>query len=306
MALSGYSLNALALLVARAMMSSTYKPALLRALNALAQKYSESVPLTEVALAFAHLYWEQTLRYGLRQGTRTDGGEPEVVQFIRDFSKISGVRDYHRLPPDARDKLAQRVAKIIQTDVLWRFHKSKPPSMPDLYVYRRGDATLRFLPGAAEFLQRRRKAVDVIANYAWAQRLEQWNRLAPRVIDKVEGKLRPRSDVRSKYLQILLSIDPHCFYCDMPLHPDSTHLDHVISWNYMLDDRVWDLVPACAPCNQAKSNRLPPLRFIEKLIARNAGRLKGLVVAADMHDADELPKLYDGAKAMEWPVWEGS
>lgn len=300
----GYSVNALKSLLERARMSSTYKPALLRSLVERSGHGSDSIPLVALGSQFTRLYWSQTVRYGLRQAPRSDR-EPLVIQLIRNLSIRHKAREYRDLPQAAREQIAHEVAKVIRQQAIPLFHNEKPASMPLLYQWRRGEAALTMLPGARAFLQQYAATAELIANYGWAKKLEQWNRLAPRVIDKVEGRLRPRGDVRAKYLMLLLSIDPRCFYCRKPLEPQEAHLDHAISWNFMLDDRLWDLVPACIPCNQAKSKALPPPEFMERLEQRNAGPLRVKAKPTDMQDASDLAKLYEAAILNEWPVWAG-
>ena len=81
-------------------------------------------------------------------------------------------------------------------------------------------------------------------------------------------------------------------------------MDHAISWNFLLEDYLWDLVPACGSCNIAKSDRLPPRQYINKLAERNFGKLVSLAPPAALHDAASLWKFYDAAVSVEWPVWE--
>lgn len=284
-------------------MSTTYKAALLRALAVIAgESESATIPLERIAAAFVRLYWDQTVRFGLRQAPQITK-EPVVLRQIRATAERYNVRDYRDLPAAALGKISAGLVTTITHDVIPRFHNSKPPSMMELYQWSQGDVSLRLLPGAVRFLAERRSAIEVVANYFWARRLEKWNHLAPRVIEKVEGARPPRGNVR-RYLALLLSVDPHCFYCERPLSNDSrAHVDHAISWNFLLEDYLWDLVPACASCNSSKSDRLPPEPFIEKLARRNFGRIISLAPPAQLHGADNLRKYYDAARSVEWPVW---
>lgn len=47
-----------------------------------------------------------------------------------------------------------------------------------------------------------------------------------------------------------------CAWCLLPL-PDRWHLDHVIPLTRGGRHSIGNLVPACAPCNQSKTNKLP-------------------------------------------------
>ena len=46
-------------------------------------------------------------------------------------------------------------------------------------------------------------------------------------------------------------------------------MDHVIPYNALKHNDIWNLVLAHAFCNEQKSDNVPPLHFIEKLIQRN-------------------------------------
>lgn len=268
-----------------------------------AEHEGDEIPVARVGQAIARLYWDQTVRYGLRQAPQITK-EPVVLQHIRRLADRYNARDYRELPHSAHAEVGARLVAVVTHDVIPRFHNSKPASMPALYSWTEGQDCLHLLPGAYGFLRSRRTAVELVANYYWARRLERWNRLAPRVIEKVEGYRPPRGNVR-RYLGLLLSVDPHCFYCGLPLQNDrAVHGDHVISWNFLLEDSLWDLVPACASCNSAKSDRLPPTPFIEKLAERNFGQILSLAPPATLHDAVNLRKFYDAAISVEWPIWQ--
>ena len=58
-----------------------------------------------------------------------------------------------------------------------------------------------------------------------------------------------------------------CFYCGEELY--ETAVDHVIPYQAVLHNQIWNLVLAHSFCNENKSDNLPPLPFVENLIARN-------------------------------------
>jgi 5-methylcytosine-specific restriction endonuclease McrA len=70
-----------------------------------------------------------------------------------------------------------------------------------------------------------------------------------------------------------------CFYCAVPLDDleVDVHVDHLFPFSLMTTgawdgpdlNAVWNLVVACAPCNLAKSNRLPTETEVQRLIHRN-------------------------------------
>lgn len=70
-----------------------------------------------------------------------------------------------------------------------------------------------------------------------------------------------------------------CFYCHEPLAEEvrGVHVDHVYPFSLMTSgvwtgpdlNGVWNLVVACAPCNLAKSSRLPHPSEVANLLTRN-------------------------------------
>ena len=59
-----------------------------------------------------------------------------------------------------------------------------------------------------------------------------------------------------------------CFYCGEQLY-EPIHVDHVIPYQAIQHNEIWNLVLSHEACNEGKSDNIPPLQFIENLIARN-------------------------------------
>jgi 5-methylcytosine-specific restriction endonuclease McrA len=187
--------------------------------------------------------------------------------------------------------------------VLRRFHNSKPERLDPLFLWEKGRDKILVPAAARDFMRVHWAALDMLANYAWADYLELCNRLAPRVLLKVSGEVKRESLAR--YLQILLADgESTCFYCGSAFN-DMTRpaVDHVIPWSFALEDQLWDLVLCCVRCNSAKSDWLPEKRFIDKLVHRNAHLIAkslppGVSALADRAD---VIRLYDVAIATDWP-----
>lgn len=302
-----YSVRGVALLMRRARMSTSYKPALLRALVRLTSGMNaDIVPLERLGDEFARVYWSQTVVHKLRQA-EVVSKEAEVVREIRKTGEIFGSRRYSDLPSAARAKLSRRIARILTVDVLSRFHRSKPQDLPDLFLWKSGDEAVTIGRVAREFITRNALALEMIANYAWAAYLERCNRLAPRIVLKVSGEIKRES--LQRYRKVLISSgQSHCFYCDGAFAAEQTIcVDHVIPWSFALEDKLWDLVLTCPGCNRAKSDWLPHERFIKKLVNRNDHlRRTTLPVGVSLLSAsDEVVRLFEVAVASDWPrFWE--
>jgi hypothetical protein len=283
-------------------MSTTYKPALLKALvRIVARAPAPKIPLTTIGSEFTKLYWNQTVVFHLRQAAVVSK-EPEVLREIRNASERYNVRELSKLPPPAREHIERSMARILTIDVLRRFHASKPPSMPPLYIWLERQDFISLPDTAVELLAAQNKPLETLANYWWARKLERVNVLAPLIIDKVERDGARRGSL-VRFLRILGQIDEkRCFYCDCDL-ATRVEVDHVLPWTFLLADPVWDLVLSCAPCNAAKSDRLPERRFIEQLIVVNEQRSKKTLPrgVSPLVKGDDIVQLYEAAISVEWP-----
>ena len=122
------------------------------------------------------------------------------------------------------------------------------------------------------FLRRNSKTLDLLALGAWVKFTERYTS-APRLYEKIQG-LEPSRSGLKLYRQFLISRGvPHCFYCSNPC-VTFPHVDHVVPWCFVAEDKVWNLVLACESCNSRKTSMTPQDRFIEKLTERNASLLQ--------------------------------
>lgn len=283
-------------------MSTTYKPALLKAVTRiLARERQTVIALTAIGAEFARLYWNQTVVFHLRQAAVL-GKEPEVLQSIRVASQRYRARALRDLPDEAYGTIVRDLARILKINVLRAFHTSKPAGALPLFTWREGAEEIVLPEAAVDFIVTNSQALEVITNYWWAGYLEKVNMLAPSIIDKV-GRDGARRSSLVKYFRILTAAgDDHCFYCGRTFSDKfRAAVDHVLPWSFLLADPAWDLVLACMPCNSAKSDWLPERTFIDKLVALNARRELPPAVSAFVPPISELEQLFDAAISVEWP-----
>ena len=300
-----YWVSDIAMLMRRACMSASYKPALLKSLVKIIRVDGDKntqIALLRIGEQFARMYWNQTVVYHLRQASsRTK--EAEVVKPIREFAGRYRARYYDDLPNDARGKLSARMSRILKINVLEAFHRSKPSRMPCVFEWDKDDDFIRLSEQSARFLAVHGLALEVIANYAWAKFLENRNILSPRLIEKVSLEKGKRASL-APFLQILKNAEAACFYCDSPFDQETRPtVDHVLPWSFVLEDELWDMVLACSACNAAKSDSLPAGEFIEKLVMTNALRVRRDLGqhASAMISGDDVVRLYEAAKSLDWP-----
>ena len=299
---SDYSVGGVAALMRDASKSTTYKPALLKAMARLAHRDSGlSVPLTNLGGEFVRLYWDQTVVYHLRQAAVLSK-EATVVKLIRETAIAKGVRKLEDLPTSDREHLITKMAKLLTVSVLAAFHSSKPSTMSALYTWDQAEKRVVFSPGSHAFLRDNVLAIELIANYHWAAYLEGCNQLAPRIIQKVSREAVRRSSL-ARYMALLMRDGEfECFYCGRQDRDErGMQVDHVIPWSFLLEDPTWDLVLACRVCNARKSDWLPAYEYIEKLKRRNHGFKMITGNASLLVTEPDIDRFYNAAISVEWP-----
>ena len=123
-------MDQVAALARDASLSSSYKPALLKALVRVGRGGAESrISLLRIGHEFVELYWVQKVVFRLRHAA-TITAEPELVRPIRSTKDMSNVRPLSELPADARLRLDREMARVLTINVLDRFHRSAPSGMP--------------------------------------------------------------------------------------------------------------------------------------------------------------------------------
>lgn len=287
-------------------MNTTYKPALLKALGRIVAVSSAlEIPLKDIGLEFAQMYWDQVVVFHLRQSPRGPK-TAAVIPTIQELARTHHAYRYRDLPPEGRSVISSQMAAILPINVLPLFHKSAPPKVEPLFLWPQGSNYVTLTQGGFSVLKSNPVAVETIANNGWAEFLETCNPNVPRILQKVETDIvslrRPLGSKR-KYLASVT--DQHCFYCESPFSrlSEEPEVDHVIPWSFLFDDPMWDLVLACRKCNNTKREWLPAERFIDKLLDRNE-RLR-LDSRHDWITTDQVRTFFRSAVSQEWPrFWE--
>jgi 5-methylcytosine-specific restriction endonuclease McrA len=191
------------------------------------------------------------------------------------------------------------MSKLLTINVLDAFHVSKPVSMLPLYQWQKGWPHVQLSLESHRFLKEYGAALELVGNFYWAEFLENCNRLAPRIVQKVAREGASRRPLKG-YLRILLVESPaECFYCGAHFDGSTTPtVDHVIPWSFLLEDGLWDLVLACVACNSRKSDWLPTHAYLERLMVRNQRILSNYALSAS---DEEIERFYQAAISVEWP-----
>lgn len=144
--------------------------------------------------------------------------------------------------------------------------------------------------------------IENLNYYAWAKFLEKVNSddALVRVIDKLELATPKRNNL-SVYREILRREfqECNCFYCGKQLKK-TIHVDHMIPWSFVKDDKIWNFVLSCPTCNTKKNNRVPEKEYIIRLTNRNKKiqLLENTIIQADfqVYTDDLLGRIWQYAK----------
>lgn len=289
----------------------TYDPAWARALVEIAEegtsgpgKEDTEVELRSVASRMIKYYWNQTVFFGLVQGSNPCR-QPDLICRVRDL-----IGDYYgrrqgdpvrfesaNFNPRLKEKLEMHIeaaTEVLKNDVVARF-LDKGRMHEEFIKYSRGEESLVLPHNASTAIRENSPLITEAIYYRWAQILEKYN-TSPRlnrkvrVIDTVDLRDRPLT-FYVKYLDIE-NPGRLCFFCGQPVEEKELPIGHVIPWSYLCSDDIWNLVYRHRKCQSEKTGPVPPEFFIARLEKRNRALLEKLasyietdMVAGSLQDA---------------------
>jgi len=291
---------------------ATYKMALGQLLIQYSNRNFSKIPLDELAEDFYNVY-ENRVQHGKPQN-KTIGRQTYVEQEIESVNAGSTTKQ------KAFDVIKE---KSLKSMVLQKFHTlfNKPIPQPfyilsddQRYLLLQNNLLNLFTDKQNVFLNQELSSRWDLLEHAFMdakheETLEADERLEY-VIKKEERKnLTPLIPVLNGYQQ------ERCFYCGERLY-EPIHVDHVIPYQAILHNEIWNLVLAHEACNEDKSDNIPPKHFVENLIARNE-----FVLKSSLPLKEELKKVlgntpkerrtnvesqYDYAKKKIVRIWGGN
>lgn len=267
---------------------NTYKFAFMRFLLDYCNENSEThVEFSTIAKYFFKYYWLQECKSKFKQAPQIEK-KPEIIKIIqKEFDKPFYPQTFDKISKENPQKLKKCVEKIVKLgfhNVTWRFQRLKTGVSVEekkiFFDYRISkvdsqnrkwidlDAGIDINPKAMEFFKKYNTVLRKAVNLEWARFLEKLNLGVPRLIQKVEGEIIPRTAL-GKYRKALEPYFKNCYYCNTPLIKNQTHVEHVIPFDYIAEDNIWNFILACQKCNCTKLGSLPPKKFLDELINRN-------------------------------------
>ncbi len=267
---------------------NTYKFALARFLLEYSRTSTKThVDFPTIARYFLEYYWTQICKLKMKHAPQIKK-KPEIVKIIEtEFTEQyypQTFKEICQLEPEKIQKCTEQITKRCFHNVIWRFQKIKiNKATPvrlffDYHIARVVNSNKKYVdldyginlnPNAIEFFRRYNVVLLKAVILEWAKFLENLNIRLPKIIAKTEGKNIMRGSL-TKYRHILDPFFKECFYCEEELLAGrKTHVEHIIPFDYIAEDDIWNLTLVCERCNLKKLGALPPEKYIKKLILRN-------------------------------------
>ncbi len=295
--------------------ASTYKPAWGKILADLGRTNSDKkIRLSELAEQLFNNYNERTLANHLPQMGQL-GKQTVMEHKLAEF----------RLGRITKEKAVKEVTENVKVMVAQKFHTLNGLPIPRPF-YTLSDDGYSIQPNDSlfnVFADNQNKHLDNEMDSRWDcleigySQMQQSFSLDVNlekegeeyIINKEERKnLTPLRYVLDQYQHNT------CFYCGEELY-EPIHVDHVIPYQAILHNQIWNLVLSHESCNEDKLDFIPSMKFIEKLKERNEFVLKSDLPLKQLLKKDlgnsyqermkQVDKQYDYAKRKIIRMWRG-
>lgn len=265
--------------------TSSYKFALARALIKLGPA-GPVLTLQSVLREVAGHYYRNIAVFRLRESTFSQGSvvEQTVQQAVAAQWDTAALP--YRPPSDFIEELARRLDPVGQPAMSYaryvlaawggRRGSSYPPVGENpffRYTWEGGGrGTIRLTRAFSRLIAGAPRVLDDLVVLSWAEFLERLND-APSIVKKVRGATPNRRGLAK--IRALMHMEPalfepaECWLCGSSLAQSDFTFDHVIPFQFIANDELWNLVPAHGGCNSAKGARVGGAPLLRRLAQRN-------------------------------------
>jgi hypothetical protein len=148
-------------------------------------------------------------------------------------------------------------------------------------------------PDWVAYLERHFPIIQGWAAWHWLGYMQKHNPTTPGLSNKLFPPVK--RDALSKQTRYWRAILAHpdrpelrCIYSGTILTAEAFALDHYLPWSYVAHDQLWNLIPAPAAVNSAKSNNLPSPNYFRDFVVLQH---RGLVTASRIMPKTTFEKL---------------
>lgn len=280
-------------------LASTYKPTFLKCLLDLGDYRPDEgsqwvkregddaiVDLNFVAARFLRYYHPLKFKFKLKQ--EATAKTIAVYRILEEFKETIGTKS---VPPKSL-LCSNRFSEVRQRTIS---EGIKPQVLKKLlndckiYSVNKGSDTIVIHNDVIEYMKANKKVLEAALNHMIAEYLEKCNS-SPNISTKLEERI-PRTTLKKDEFQKIISLQYSCcFYCGQ--QGDLFAQEHFLPWNFIFQTENFNIVAACGACNSSKNDRLPELRYLEKIIERNA-KLEKVPLG---YSTEYMKNLYENCK----------
>ena len=236
---------------------------------------SLKVDLNFIAVLYIKYYWDMLYKFRLKQSPAKNQYGDEDVNIHKNFRDDNGepIQPPKKIAELASDDYSPLRENVIYGNTDKHIKSSFGEVLFALDSY--GFFKSRHPRTRTTSLRTMDPFLEYTINYMLTKYLEGINKFFPQVakavlIDIPRGSLH--GNEKEEYDRLYRSSEFfNCFYCNQRLRVKRGEpaRDHVIPFDYVLSDELYNSVPSCQSCNSTKSNRLPDKVIFDKVIERN-------------------------------------
>lgn len=258
----------------RGLHTNTYKYGLLKALldNIFSVDDSYKIGMDELNATFTKVYWNLVNIYHVPQSHLSPlspvSGMEKTIHSFSDAYSLALV-PFDSLSEERRARLLKETKPWMKNYVfgaLWGDTDGR------LFGFSKAQDCVWLNERSFRFLSENKILIDQINYYEWLKMCEGILARAKQRVDNLSTVLENITErVNLDYFKDELNRlgkNETCFYCGKHLS-DGAPLDHVIPWDFIKQDQLWNFVFACPSCNSSKNDKMPAEEFLNKLIERN-------------------------------------
>lgn len=252
---------------------------------------------------FAEMYWNLVAKHKLVQIQATSrfakSSVEIIIEGILEKYQIDETVSFEALREDVKQYVISKISNECSKYVVGAFFEDTNKSF---YSFNRKQKNIEFQSNIVEYLIKYKNILSKLNYFEWIKFLEKTN-VGSNVIalaEKLDNSTK-RGNL-SFYKDFLYDFykKKECFYCCKNLEGKKIEMDHFIPWSYLKDDKQWNMVMSCRECNNAKRDKLPDKRFIEKLIIQNeniikSNQYKSVEREYQGYSKEKLDKVYNSA-----------
>lgn len=251
---------------------------------------------------FSKIYWNIIVKYKLPQKQMSSQGNMSSMEILIEDVKnkylFTEDIDFDFLKEDTKIYYINKTSQIFNKYVVGALYSDLNGK---IYGFSKKDKIIYFSKESYEFLSNNKNVLEKLNYYSWIIWTESILEKKGLGINNVALKLdlstkRKTLDVFKKQL-FLGDNNSKCFYCGCNITTKSCHIDHFVPWHFVKNDKIWNLVPSCSKCNLSKNDKIPTLKYLEKIIIRNAKCF------GDSYEANII-KLYNAALYNGYLIWD--